>query len=169
LWADGVTDSITHAVSMLQSGVSGNYGIRDAILDMMECSIRASKLGVDTLQAFGILPPSVAAQPNPTVVTVEVPVADEVGPLNLPTLENGQLRAIGWGNTFLIPADKVQIGAPTTGKDGITVVPVTVSFAGVNADARKLTLIYEGALTSQGPAGRPPVKYAVRVPKPRSE
>jgi hypothetical protein len=163
---DGVDDSLSHAASMLQSSLSGSYGIRDAFLDAMECSIRASNLGVDTLQALGILPPRTAAQPNPTVVTVDVPVDPALATaLKANPLKPGELRAIGYGSLYRIPADKVQVGAPKQAH-GLTTVTVTVSFADVGPYERDHTLVYEGLLTAWVPKSAPLATYTVRIPKP---
>jgi hypothetical protein len=163
---DGVADSIAHTASMLQSGLSGNYGIRDAFLDVMKCSIRASKLGVDVLEALGVLPPPAPPSPNPTVVTIDVPVDPaHVGSFTAAPVQAGALRAIGYGQSFQIPPGQVSVSAPTLRANGLTMVSVTVSFAGIDNEARKHTLVYEGSIMAGPPGiGHP---YIVRVPKPR--
>jgi hypothetical protein len=163
---DGVADSWAHAASGVQRSVEGTYTVSDVLADVMECSIRASRLGIAVLRGFGVLPPATPPQPNPTTVTVDVPVDPSVfttsaaGPLR-----GEELRAIGFGHLFKIPAGKVHVGAPAL-RNGLTTVRVSVDFTGVSNFERKRTIIYEGTITAPSATGAAPARYAVRVPKP---
>ena len=164
---DGVADSWAHAVSGLQRGVQGPYPVSDVLEDVIECSIRASRLGIAVLRGFGLLPPPGGRHPNPTTVTVDVPVdPSNVAVLTAASLTGGDLRAIGFGALYKIPAGKVQVGAPTLRQNGLTTVRVSVDFADVSNFERRRTIIYEGTITAPSPSGAAPVHHTVRVPKP---
>jgi hypothetical protein len=168
---DGIADSCAHAVSGLQRGVQGTYPVSDVFADVMECSIRASRLGVALLRGFGLLPPATAPQRNPDKVMVDVSVdpagaAKLTAALTASTLVVGELRAIGFGELFKVPADKVGVGPPTRQRNGLTTVRVAVDFADVSTFERDHTIIYEGTITVPPSATGAPTTYRVRVPKP---
>jgi hypothetical protein len=164
---DSVADSWAHAASGLQRGVQGPYPVSNVLEDVMECSIRASRLGIAVLRGFGLLPPPAARHPNPTTVTVDVPVdPSDVAVISADSLTGGGLRAIGFGAQHKIPADKVGVGAPTLRQNGLTTVRVSVDFADVSTFEREHTIIYEGAITAPPSATGAPTTFRVRVPKP---
>ena len=167
---DGVADCWAHALSGAQRSVEGTYTVSDVLEDVIECSMRASRLGFDVLRGFGVLPPVTPPPRNPDHVTVDVPVdppnvAKLAAGVTAGTLLVGELRAIGCGDLFKIPAGNVQVAAPIV-RNGLTTMRVTVSFADVSKFERDHTMIYEGTITAPSAAGPAPARYMVRVPKP---
>jgi hypothetical protein len=119
------------------------------------------------LRGFGVLPPAAAPQPNPTTVTVDFPVdPSNVATITANALTGGELRAIGFGDLFKIPAGKVGVGPPTLQRNGLTTVSVAVDFSDVSKFERDHTMIYEGTITAPPSATGTPTTYVVRVPKP---
>ncbi len=166
---DDVADSWTHALSGVAGGFNGTYSVSDTLADIMECSIRASHTAAELLRGVGLLPPADPPHPNPTAITVDVPV-DPARITPATAFACQDLRAIGFGEHYKIPAGPggmVHVGAPAMSKNGLMTVPVTVSFANIGRFERHRTIVYEGTITAPPSANEPtPWTIVVRVPKP---
>lgn len=140
-----------HAAACASKAVAGTYLRTDAIAELDRCAAAAARRMEELVLCWaelveGIAPSYIPApQPSPEV-TARVPPAVAHRPL---TLETTGFRAIGYGAAYFLPAAAVsfdlQKNVLPVGVDEFT---VKVDCKGLPTPAHRITIIYEGEITS---------------------